>query len=59
MVSPEPFAKATTFAPEPRARSRKDEKSWLLIGCLTEPTTRPPSLETAAVASRSRLSPKV
>src|SRR5437762_9946658 len=43
VVSPPATARATTWAPEACAASRKDEKSSVAIGVRTPPTTLPPS----------------
>src|SRR5208283_2388422 len=58
LVSPPPLAKATTSAPDPCACRRKDEKSAVLIGWRTDPTTLPPAASTAAVQLASRSLPK-
>ena len=57
IVSPPPFAKAMILAFEACACSRKDEKSAVLSGWRTAPTTLPPPATTIAVASRSRACP--
>src|SRR4051812_16339826 len=53
MVSPPAFAKPMTLAFDDWACSRNDEKSLVLSGALTPPSTLPPALVTAAVVSRS------
>src|ERR1700722_6240918 len=52
MVSPPALISATTRAFEACACSRNDEKSWLLIGARTPPTTTPPAFSTTRRTSR-------
>ncbi|MCY1373503.1 hypothetical protein D9M69_607850 [compost metagenome] len=58
MVSPPALASASTCALEFCACSRKDEKSEVLSGAFTEPSTVPPFSFTTLVASASRAWPK-
>ncbi len=53
MKSPPAFASPTTLAPEPCACSRNEEKSELLSGTFTDPSTLPPACSTKRVVSRS------
>ena len=48
-----PLAKIRPLAPDCCAFRTYDEKSWLLSGCLTEPTTLPPAALMKPVASSS------
>ena len=56
--SPPPRASATTFAPDAWACSTCDEKSEVLMGTSTLPTTLPPEASTRAVVSRCTEWPK-
>ncbi len=53
IVSPPALARPMICAFEACACSRNDEKSLVLIGCLTPPTTVPPAAFTTAETSRS------
>src|SRR5258707_4512048 len=53
VVSPPALASPITFAFEDCACSRNDEKSEVLSGCLTPPSTLPPLAVTVAAVSRS------
>ena len=54
MVSPPALASPITLAFEACACSRKDEKSDVLSGCRTLPSTLPPDFTTTLVVSFSR-----
>ena len=58
MVSPPALARPITLAFDDCACSRNEEKSVVLSGCLTPPTTLPPAAVTTAVVSRSSAWPK-
>src|SRR6478672_5799214 len=57
MVSPPALARPMTLAFDDCACSRNDEKSAVLIGARTAPTTLPPFLVTTALVSRSSACP--
>ena len=58
MVSPPAFARPMIFAPEDCACNKNAEKSCVLSGAFTEPTTVPPFSFTTLAVSRSRAAPK-
>jgi hypothetical protein len=58
VVSPPALASPMILAFELCACSRKEEKSALLSGCLTPPSTLPPLAVTTAAVSRSSAWPK-
>jgi len=58
IVSWPALARPITLAFEDCACSRKDEKSCVLSGCLTAPSTVPPEAFTTSLTSRSSAWPK-
>ena len=58
MVSPPALARPITLAFEACACSRNEEKSDVLSGCRTLPSTLPPDFSTTLVVSFSRSWPK-
>src|SRR4029453_7376469 len=57
VVSPPALASPMTLAFDACACNRKEEKSEVLIGCLTPPSTLPPFAVTTAAVSRSSACP--